>query len=179
MRLVLTSWGFFILANLTLRECIFLSPIFTEISDQATILKGYQLLDFYWPQHICGQVDIFTPVCHSFGSPGGDLVSLSKMGYEPPTRPLSLSGSKGLSWHTPRSRHPPEQSRRTQTPRSRHPPGADTFFSDFMTHTPRNRPPRLDPQSIHPPRAFHTPWSRHTSRADTSPQSRHTPSEEN
>ena len=58
---------------------------------------------YYRPQRSCGQGNIFTPVCHSFCSPGGVCLS--------------------ACWDTtPRSRHPPEQTPPwDQTPQSRHP----------------------------------------------------------
>ena len=103
MSLVLTSWGFFILANLT----IFLSPIFAEISDQPTILKGNQLLDFAkyfrwinlirWPKIFVITVKWFEPTTSFIGGSKGDARDAPT--YPPsPTHPPPR-GSKFIQFH--------------------------------------------------------------------------------
>ena len=101
----------------------------------------------YRPQQSCGQINIFTPVCHSVH--GGGVLPQSMLGYQPPrTR------------HPPRSRYPPP---RANPPgpgapsRTRHPPGADS--------PPRHPPDHAPPRSRHPqsrlPLEPGTPPSRH------------------
>ena len=87
---------------------------------------------FYRPQRSCGQGNIFTPVCHSFCSPGGGgwgSASVHAGIPPPPPRPDT----------TPRTRHqhhhPPHQTRHHHPPGSRHPPGPDTHPRE-QTPTP-------------------------------------------
>ena len=82
---------------------------------------------YYRPKRSFGQGNIFTPVCHSFCSQGGEYLT-----RHPPPQPgrYTPPGPDPPRDQTPQDQTPPKQTPPEQTPpeadtppRSRHPPG--------------------------------------------------------
>ena len=81
------------------------------------------LFDYYRPQRSCGQGNIFTPVCHSFCSQGGEGVCLN------------------TCWDTTRPDQTPPGA---DTPLEQTPPGADhPPPGSRLQHTVYERPVRI------------------------------------
>ena len=108
----------------------------SNLLDLSVSFKIYILHRYYRPKRSFGQGNIFTPVCHSFCSQGGEGFSQPGGFSLPPPR----------HGEPPRSRHPPPPGWRTPPGMENHPPPG---WRTTHTHTPPGR--RTTPPGWRPP----------------------------
>ena len=104
----------------------------------------------FLPATICGQGNIFTPVCHSFCSQGGSLPQCM-LGYPPEQTP---PGADTHDTPPPGQQTPPGAD---IPPRGRHTPRADTPQEQTPLHGSRHPLQSRHPPEQKPPRGRHPP----------------------